>query len=39
MSPRFLVWATGLMVVGVTETDLKGVVMSWGGQRPQGEKK
>lgn len=38
MSPRVLVWATGLMVVGVPETDPKGVGMSWGGQRPQGEK-
>lgn len=32
MSSSFLVWATGLMVVGAAETDPKGVAMSWGGR-------
>lgn len=39
MSSPFLVWATALMAVGVIETDPKGVVISRGEERPQGEKK
>lgn len=39
MSPKLLVWATGLMVAGVTETETQRELWQVRVERLQGEKK